>query len=41
MSGEYGFSEKRNKGKNKMKEKKKHPYKKGGKNRLRVFKKKE
>jgi len=27
---EYGFSEKRNKRKNKMKEKKKHPYKKGG-----------
>ena len=27
----YGYSEKRNKGKNKKKEKKKHPYRKGGK----------
>jgi len=27
---DYGFSEKRNKGKNKKKEKKKHPYKHGG-----------
>jgi hypothetical protein len=31
MSSDYGFSEKRNKGKNKRKENKKHPYKKGGK----------
>jgi hypothetical protein len=28
---DYACSEKRNKGKNKMKEKKKHPYRKGGK----------
>jgi hypothetical protein len=27
---DYGFSEKRNKGKNKRKEKKKHPYRLGG-----------
>lgn len=27
---DYGFSDKRNKRKNKMKEKKKHPYRKGG-----------
>jgi hypothetical protein len=33
MSDEYGYSEKRNKGKDKKKEKKKHPYKKGGRNR--------
>lgn len=31
MSDEYGFSERRNKNKWKKKEKKKHPYKKGGK----------
>jgi hypothetical protein len=31
----YAFSEKRNKGKDKRKEKKKHPYRKGGK--LRSF----
>jgi hypothetical protein len=28
---DYAFSEKRNKGKDKRKEKKKHPYRKGGK----------
>jgi hypothetical protein len=28
---DYAFSEKRNKGKDKKKEKKKHPYRKGGK----------
>jgi hypothetical protein len=28
---DYGFSEKRNKGKDKRREKKKHPYKQGGK----------
>lgn len=27
---DYGFSDKRNKRKSKLKEKKKHPYKKGG-----------
>jgi len=27
---DYGFSERRNKGKNKRKERKKHPYRKGG-----------
>lgn len=27
---DYGFSEKRNKRKNKIKERKKHPYRKGG-----------
>lgn len=27
---EYGYSERRNKGKDKKKSKKKHPYKKGG-----------
>lgn len=31
MSGDYGFPEKRRKGKHKKKDKKKHPYKKGGK----------
>jgi hypothetical protein len=30
MSDEYGFSQKRNKGKDKRKEKKKHPYNHGG-----------
>ncbi len=34
----YASSEKRNKGKDKRKEKKKHPYKKGGKFRLRESK---
>jgi hypothetical protein len=32
---DYGFSERRNKRKGKFKEKKKHPYKKGGGNRSR------
>jgi hypothetical protein len=31
MSDEYGFSQRRNKGKEKKKEKKKHPYNHGGK----------
>ena len=31
MSYDEGYSNKRNKGKNKFKEKKKHPYKSGGK----------
>lgn len=30
MSDDYGFSERRNKRKSKMKEKKRHPYRKGG-----------
>jgi len=34
----YADSEKRNKGKDKRKEKKKHPYKKGGRNRTRIKK---
>jgi hypothetical protein len=35
MSSDYSSGcEKRNKGKNKKREKKKHPYKKGGRNRL-------
>jgi hypothetical protein len=33
MSSDYGFSEKRNKRKGKKKDKKKHPYKTGGKRR--------
>jgi len=37
---DYGYSQKRNKGKDKKREKKKHPYKKGGRNRLRETKKK-
>ena len=36
----YGFSEKRNKRKSKMREKKKHPYKKGGHQRSMEFEKK-
>jgi len=31
MSSDYTYPEKRRKGKHKMKDKKKHPYKKGGK----------
>jgi len=31
---DYGFSEKRNKGKGKRKERKKHPYQKGGGKRI-------
>jgi hypothetical protein len=31
---DYGFSEKRNKGKQKRKERKKHPYQKGGARRV-------
>jgi hypothetical protein len=31
---DYAFSERRNKRKNKLKEKKKHPYQKGGKFRI-------
>lgn len=34
---DYGFSDKRNKRKGKLKEKKKHPYKKGGANRSKEF----
>jgi len=34
MSSDYACSEKRNKRKDKYKEKKKHPYKIGGRNRL-------
>jgi len=38
---EYAFSQKRNKGKDKKRNKKKHPYKKGGKYRgTKIFKKK-
>ncbi len=37
---DYGFSDKRNKRKNKLKEKKKHPYKKGGSHRSMEFGKK-
>jgi len=37
----YGYSEKRNKGKNKKKEKKKHPYKAGGRQRGMKFKEKD
>jgi len=33
MSSDYGCSEKRNKRKDKYKEKKRNPYKKGGRNR--------
>jgi hypothetical protein len=33
---DYGFSEKRKKNKDKIKEKKKHPYKKGGKRRSQI-----
>ena len=32
---DYGFSERRNKGKDKRKERKKHPYRQGGKGRVR------
>lgn len=32
---DYGFSEKRRKGKDKRREKKKHPYRKGGSQRVR------
>jgi hypothetical protein len=38
MSDEYGFSQRRNKGKDKKKDKKKHPYKIGGVQRSIVFK---
>ena len=31
---DYGFSERRNKGKDKRKERRKHPYRKGGKRRV-------
>ena len=37
---DYGFNQKRNKGKNKRKENKKHPYKKGGGHRSKNLKKK-
>ena len=37
---DYGFSEKRNKRKGKLKEKKKHPYRKGGAHRSIDFGKK-
>lgn len=30
MADEYGYSERRNKGKEKKREKRKHPYRKGG-----------
>jgi len=33
---DYGFSERRNKRKSKKKENKKHPYKKGGGQRIRI-----
>jgi len=33
MSDEYGSGERRNKGKDKKRNKKKHPYKKGGRSR--------
>jgi len=36
---DYGFTEKRNKKKQKWREKKKHPYKKGGKYRGVIFEK--
>lgn len=36
---EYGFSEKRRKGKDKRKGKKKYPYRKGGSQRVREMKK--
>ncbi len=36
----YGFSERRNKGKWKKKENRKHPYRKGGKQRVREKKQK-
>jgi len=35
---DYGFSERRNKGKRKKRENRKHPYKKGGKQRVRELK---
>jgi hypothetical protein len=38
---DYGFSEKRNKRKGKIKEKKKHPYRKGGTQRSMEFGNKE
>ncbi len=38
---DYAFSQKRNKSKDKRKEKKKHPYKKGGRERTIVFDKSE
>lgn len=36
MADNYAYSEKRNKGKNKKKEKKRHPYKIGGKRRTQL-----
>ena len=33
MSDEYGYAEKRRKGKDKYRDKKRHPYRKGGKHR--------
>ena len=38
MSEDYGFSEKRNKNKDKKRDKKKHPYKVGGIQRSLMFK---
>ena len=37
---DYGFSQKRSKGKDKRRGRKKHPYKKGGGHRVRDFEKK-
>ena len=39
--GDYGFPQKRRKGKDKRRDKKKHPYKKGGKFRASGVKEKE
>ena len=40
MTSDYAYSQKRNKGKDKKREKKKHPYKKGGRRRTENISKK-